>query len=174
MATVLDPRTKILYGIEDYELEELWTIMFQRAVKFVVVKKAGEAGATVSPAVSGVRCAAHVASSSVSKRPRISFMSASMAHAGNVSSAQLPLSSQDATDKSAGEEVQKVKNMPPFPIYGRRRPLGPGNLPRPSSGVGFQGLCFSLLTPPARLVLATPMSQAQLERLISSAVLIVT
>jgi len=82
MANELDPRTKIVYGIENYEHEGLWTIVSRRAAEIAVVKKVGKAGATVSPAVSGVRRAAHAASSSASMRPRTGFMAASMVHAG--------------------------------------------------------------------------------------------
>jgi len=49
MTTALDPYMKILYGIEGYEQEGLW-----RAAENTVANQAGQAGATVSPAVSGI------------------------------------------------------------------------------------------------------------------------
>ena len=41
MATVLDPRTKVLYEIEDYEHEGLLTILPRRAAEIAVTKQAG-------------------------------------------------------------------------------------------------------------------------------------
>lgn len=40
MATALDPRTKILYGIEDNEHEGLWIIVSRRAADIAVPKQA--------------------------------------------------------------------------------------------------------------------------------------
>lgn len=49
MTTALDPYMTISYGIEGNEHEGLW-----RAAENAVANQAGQAGATVSPAGSGV------------------------------------------------------------------------------------------------------------------------
>lgn len=109
METALNPRTKILCGIQDNEHGELWTIVSRRTARVAVTKQVGHAGATVSPAVSDVRLAAHAASSSASKRPRNNIMAASMAHAGQQSSAPPPHLSQDATVEGVVKAVETFK-----------------------------------------------------------------
>lgn len=58
MTTALDPFTRILYGIEGYKHEGLWTIVSRRDAKIAVVKPTRQASATVSPAMLRVQRAA--------------------------------------------------------------------------------------------------------------------
>lgn len=85
MATTLDSHMEILFETENYDHEGLWNIVSWRAVEFAVAKQAREAGAKVSPGVSGVQSVAHGVFSSASKRLRTGFMAASMVHAPSLS-----------------------------------------------------------------------------------------
>ena len=116
IVTTLDPRTNVLYEIENYDHEGLWTIVSRRAAEIAVANQAGQADTTVSPAMSGVRRAAHGASSSASKRPRTGFVAASMAHADKSSSAPSPPSYEDTTVERAVKEVDAFKQMLPSPM----------------------------------------------------------
>lgn len=90
MATVLDSRTKIFYGIEGYEHERQWILGRLRKLLWP--------------------------SRPASKPLRTGLVVSPMAHKGNPSSALLPLSSQDATVERAVEDVEAFKKIPPLPM----------------------------------------------------------
>lgn len=138
MATMLDPRTKMLYRIEDYELEGLWIIVSRRAVEIAGARQAGQAGTTVSLTGLGIRRTARAASTSASVQRRTSFMAASMAHAGKLSSASSPLLSKDNIVECAVKQVKAFKHMPPLPLVENvhnHQEIFPG----PLQWVGIQG-----------------------------------
>lgn len=174
-ATSLDPRTKHLYGIPPQEHAAVWSAVAKETVELALQKEQSCAKAPV-PAQASPVVADSVEAQESSKRARLSpFEAAAAAHAvdGSGSSADPPADdSRERVATAVDMEVTAFKNTRGIRVW--QEVGGKKVYNNPLQWWHSKQRDFPLLAALARRVLALPATQAQSERMFSTAGLIVT
>lgn len=171
LATAMDPRSKGLYGIDEDEHPAVWDAVANEAVKVAMEAKAAEgiqaAGASSSP------IAVETAADPQPQRRR-GFAAASAAHGARQQSAAASSSgSREQMESIVKREVDAFKTTPGLAAIWTDE-KGQEIRGKPLEWWRVNAREYPMLALLARRVLCIPASQAQSERVFSSAGLVVT
>ena len=175
MATALDPRCKMLYGVLPNEYEGMWQAVAMAAADIAKSTQAS-VGATASSAAGSTPGGPGPGASArpASKRFCGGFMAASQAQATSASTATAaPSLPAEHFLKEPEREVTRYRAASGLAMEGAQE-SGKILYPDPLDWWRINAIKFPLLAELARRLLAIPASQAQSERVFSSAGQIVT